>query len=263
MSGRKTTPDIMGDLLNGTVARPEPQAFDLIVPTDFDYDQWVEFGGRIAAADAKIRFVIGDWIIAGDRKWGDIYADAARITGKNEKYLRDCVWVSGAFQLSERSDNLSWSHHWRLASADEDQRPHFMETVEGEGLSVRETKTLIDESKIVDGDAAGQHTSRGTCKRCHRPLTAGQSVVNGMGPCCAAKAARAASIEDAKDDNLGPSETFSVWVERDYEDQIADLDNFLGRNFPDFTDREGDTVTIAIDVMRWMMNEINREDGTR
>ena len=102
---RQQTPDILGAMLTGAAAKPAAHSFDLRIPDDFDYDEWKEFGKRIATADAKIRFVIGDWIIAGNRKWGDIYTDAASITGKSAGYLRDCVWVSSAFQLSERSDN--------------------------------------------------------------------------------------------------------------------------------------------------------------
>ena len=242
---RRETPDIMGDLLNGTVAKPKPH-FDLTVPDNLTFDEWMEFGGRVGVAEANMRFFVGDWLLAYRGEWGSMYGDAMEATGFTYDYLAKCHRVAKAFEFGSRDLNLSWSHHLAALSAG-GNRYTVIEGAAASGASVADTRA----------------SARGTCKRCHRPLTAGQSVVNGMGPCCAAKAARAASIEDAKDDNLGPGETFSVWVERDYEDQIADLDNFLGRNFPDFTDGDGDTVTIAIDVMRWMMNEINREDGTR
>ena len=44
-----------------------------------------------------------------------LYKRAAEITGLNEGTLRDFKYLAGCFELSVRTDKLSWRHHREAA----------------------------------------------------------------------------------------------------------------------------------------------------
>ncbi len=56
-------------------------------------------------------WAIGDWLNYGERRYGEMYAQAVDATGYENGTLRDAKWVSGAYELSIRIYNLSFAHH--------------------------------------------------------------------------------------------------------------------------------------------------------
>ena len=50
------------------------------------------------------------------------------------------AWVAAQFDLSLRSDKLSWSHHVLLAPLDPEDQRHWIERAEGERLSVADLR---------------------------------------------------------------------------------------------------------------------------
>ena len=80
--------------------------------------EWLSTGRRLGAIGRCSQWWIGDWIRYGTARWGEKYAEAARVTGYDVASLRNMAWVAAQFDLSLRSDKLSWSHHVLLAPLD-------------------------------------------------------------------------------------------------------------------------------------------------
>lgn len=111
----------------------------LSLPENLSHDEWVAVGGQLGRAHKASAWWIGDWINHGERKWGEIYTEAERITGLSYKYLAHCASVARHFR--DRSRNLSWTHYYRampLTDAEE-----WLARAEEEGWSVRQLLEAI------------------------------------------------------------------------------------------------------------------------
>jgi hypothetical protein len=102
--------------------------------------EWLATGRRLGAIGRCSQWWIGDWIRYGTSRWGEKYADAARVTGYDVASLRNMAWVASQFDLSLRSDKLTWSHHVLLAPLEDEEKGHWLERAASERLSVADLR---------------------------------------------------------------------------------------------------------------------------
>lgn len=107
---------------------------------DLGQAEWLATGRRLGAIGRCSQWWIGDWIRYGAARWGEKYAEAARITGYDVASLRNMSWVASQFDLSLRSDKLTWSHHVLLAPLDPEEKRHWLDRAEQERLSVADLR---------------------------------------------------------------------------------------------------------------------------
>jgi len=127
----------------GPRARRSPGALTKIawVPQrDLDHSDWLATGRRLGAIGRCSQWWIGDWIRYGTAKWGEKYAEAARVTGYDVASLRNMAWVASRFELSLRNDKLTWSHHVLLAPLDAEQQRAWLRRASEERLSVADLR---------------------------------------------------------------------------------------------------------------------------
>lgn len=121
---------------------------------DMDHSDWLAAGRRLGAIGRCSQWWIGDWVRYGTSKWGEKYAEAARVTGYDPASLRNMAWVASRFDLSLRNDKLTWSHHVLLAPLEPEEQRQWLQRASRERLSVAdlrlELRTLRD-----DGAARG------------------------------------------------------------------------------------------------------------
>lgn len=103
--------------------------------------------------------------------------EAARVTGYDVTSLRNMAWVAAQFDLSLRSDKLSWSHHVLLAPLSIEEQRHWIEVAEGERLSVADLRLELRGrghgsrgEKAVIGDG-GQGQGAEVCPHCGHKLS--------------------------------------------------------------------------------------------
>lgn len=84
---------------------------------DISRDEWIALGQKLGSAGRSIGFLIGDWLNYGNGKgsWGDTYSEAMKITGLENKTLRNYASVSRKVHLSLRKDNLPFEVHCKVA----------------------------------------------------------------------------------------------------------------------------------------------------
>jgi hypothetical protein len=115
---------------------------------ELDQHQWAATGRRLGAIGRCSQWWIGDWIRYGATRWGERYAQAARITGYDVASLRNMAWVASRYgDLSLRSDKLTWSHHVLLAPLDIPERTVWLRRAVDERLSVADLRIELHGAK--------------------------------------------------------------------------------------------------------------------
>jgi hypothetical protein len=117
--------------------------------------EWLATGRRLGAIGRCSQWWIGDWIRYGTSRWGERYTQAARVTGYDVASLRNMAWVASQFDLSLRSDKLTWSHHVLLAPLDSKEQEYWLERAHRERLSVADLRLELRSGRQGDGKASG------------------------------------------------------------------------------------------------------------
>ncbi len=91
-------------------------------------DEWCQLASPIGNASRSVAFVIGDWLIHGEKTFeaerdntstgriaSDKYHLALANTGLDLSTLQNYAYVSRKVPLATRSEQLSWEHHKVLA----------------------------------------------------------------------------------------------------------------------------------------------------
>jgi len=127
---------------------------------ELPYRDWIVEGRRIGLILRGSPWWIGDWLLYGTQRWGEMYSQAARVTGYDRKSLRNMRYVSSRFELSLRRDDLTWSHHALLAGFDPDEQRRWLEQAAAQRLSVEDLRVELRVAKR--SDHAALVTSAGT-----------------------------------------------------------------------------------------------------
>jgi hypothetical protein len=142
---------------------------------ELDERTWAATGRRMSLVDRASQWWIGDWLRYGSARWGDRYAQAARITGYDVPSLRNMAWLAAEFDLSRRRDDLTWSHHAAVAGLPLDEREPWLDRAAQHRLSVAELRReirAVNRRRAVSSSTPSPHegTRRRTCPTCGQPL---------------------------------------------------------------------------------------------
>lgn len=142
----------------------EVEATGLALPEDLTFDEWLDAGKQLQAAERSLMWWIGDWLRYGEQKWGEKYAQAIESTGKGYQALRNAKWVAEQYaDLSTRVDKLSWSHHREAAALPEPERSRILHLADDNGWSARELKQRVNQAKNT-AKITSTEPDDGTCK---------------------------------------------------------------------------------------------------
>jgi hypothetical protein len=150
-----------------------------VPPSDFGQAEWLSAGRRLGAIGRCSQWWIGDWIRFGTARWGEKYTEAARVTGYDVASLRNMAWVASQFDLSLRSDKLSWSHHVLLAPLEADEQRRWIEKAVEQRLSVADLRLELrtrrhgnrGEEEQASTGAGRSREEGGVCPHCGHRLS--------------------------------------------------------------------------------------------
>ncbi len=97
---------------------------------------WILQGRRIGTVSRGAQWWLGDWLMYGNRHYGDTYIKAAKITTYDIQSLMNMVYVASRFEISRRRENVSWSHHATLAALGPENQELWLDRVVADRLSV-------------------------------------------------------------------------------------------------------------------------------
>lgn len=145
---------------------------------DLDHSGWLATGRRLGAIGRCSQWWIGDWVRYGTARWGEKYAEAARVTGYDIASLRNMAWVASRFDLSLRSDKLTWSHHVLLAPLEVESQRRWLQRANEERLSVADLRLELraarndveKSSRSTDAEAGSGGGELEVCPHCGHSL---------------------------------------------------------------------------------------------
>jgi hypothetical protein len=142
---------------------------------ELDFSEWATAGRRLSAMGRCGQWGLGDWIRYGNRRFGERYAWAARVTAYDVQTLMNMVYVASRFEISRRRENLSWSHHETLAALEPREQDVWLDRAVVDKLSISdlrgEMRSRRRHSKGGSGDrqsVCGASTSQSVivCPHC-------------------------------------------------------------------------------------------------
>jgi hypothetical protein len=94
------------------------------------YEEWSEIGRTLRRVHNSVLWWVGDWLLYGQRKWGESYAQAIQETDYSYDHLRRVYAVSKSFPPELRRDTLSWSHHREVMYLDNTNKQKWLDKAE-------------------------------------------------------------------------------------------------------------------------------------
>jgi hypothetical protein len=98
----------------------------LIADEGATFEQWQKVGEVLQKLDASIQWLLGDWLVYGERVWGQTYEQIAEATGYEVTSLRQYAWVARGVDLSIRIDKLSFGHHMLVAGLEPESQRNWL-----------------------------------------------------------------------------------------------------------------------------------------
>jgi hypothetical protein len=91
----------------------------LVLPDGLPETAWRSVGEELGCANRASAWWIGDWITYGEEAGyisRETYDAAESLTGLSRNYLRQCAMISRKFESLDRSNDLTWTHHFKAAA---------------------------------------------------------------------------------------------------------------------------------------------------
>ena len=119
----------------------------LIIEENTNYNQWENIGRFLKTIEGSVQFWLGDWLLFGENKYGEMYSQALDATELDYQTLADVKYTASKVEISCRNENLSFSHHKAVAPLPPEEQEYWLDKAESEGLTRRELRQEIKESK--------------------------------------------------------------------------------------------------------------------
>jgi hypothetical protein len=110
---------------------------------ELDHPTWVQAGRKLGALGRGAQWWLGDWLLYGAFRWGQKYAEAARITGYDAGSLRNMAWIASQFPPSRRRASLTWCHHAAVAGLSLAEQERWLDLVALERLTVADLRVAL------------------------------------------------------------------------------------------------------------------------
>lgn len=121
------------------------------IPESTSFDDWVSLGDQLRSIERSVMWWIGDWLRFGERRYGETYTQAIEVTGLSYGTLAQAKYVSGAYDISSRLENLPWKHHQTAAALPALERQHALQQASDNGWSAAELREHVQSSRGVAG----------------------------------------------------------------------------------------------------------------
>lgn len=137
----------------------------LVVARDLSLEDWRRIGHKIAAFSSAVAWAIGDWLIYGEGlgEDGELYAEAASITGRSYESLGQYARVSREFAVDQRDQRVPWAHYRLILSLPPQKRTAALAGTIQHRWTQTELRTWMREgapAAAVGEKASGRHVRR-------------------------------------------------------------------------------------------------------
>lgn len=119
---------------------------------DLTPQQWAAEGQHLVRVGRAWQWWLGDWATYG-QQFGSMYDEAMNQTGLEYGTLANCVYVANAIDPSRRREELSWSHHYEVASLPPEEQSTWLALAVDRKLTRNQLREAIAASKREDPPA--------------------------------------------------------------------------------------------------------------
>lgn len=131
------------------------RATGLELSAGMSFDEWAILGHRIARVHSGSAWALGDWLLYGERSFGDRYRSAVDATNLDYQTLRNYAWVARSFESARRREGLSFQHHAEVAALSETEQDLWLHRAETERWSRNELRRRLGVHRMAR-TAAGE-----------------------------------------------------------------------------------------------------------
>jgi len=114
------------------------------------FERWAALGGLLGRIHGSVGFWVGDWILYGERAYGERYAQGVETCGLSPDTLRGYAWVAERLAPVRRRTGLSWSAHREVAGLAPADADALLDRAEREGLASRDLRRLVQERRALE-----------------------------------------------------------------------------------------------------------------
>lgn len=146
------------------------------LPAKAEFEDWEADGEKLFEMAHKVPFLMGDWLNAGEDRFGEMYAQAIDLTKLAYSTLAQYKWVCGAIPVKRRVAALSFGHHVAVAGLEPDKQDEMLKQALREGWSRKDLRKAVRAlgafsgggAENVDGEVvSGTNKDNSvTCPRC-------------------------------------------------------------------------------------------------
>lgn len=105
---------------------------------DMAFERYEAIGRFLGALGDAAKWAIGDWLLFGEKVYGERYAQAALATGRSEGTLQDYLRVALRVARRRRREDLSWWHHRVVAGLEPADQRNWLERAAANGWTTRD-----------------------------------------------------------------------------------------------------------------------------
>lgn len=111
--------------------------------TTLSYEEWRDAGQQLLRVGRAWQWWVGDWVLYGERSFGERYAEAIELTGMEYSTIANVISVARKVEASRRREALSWTHHAEVAALPPAKQDEWLSRAEDEGLSHRRLRAAL------------------------------------------------------------------------------------------------------------------------
>lgn len=137
------------ETVNGVILHP---LCAVVVADDYPFDSWADMLMNVGAAHNGSKFWIGDMLLEGERRYGEMYTQAMDALRLDYSTLANYVWVSRAYFPDQRWPMPVTHTHHRVASRLPPEDRHrllahiYSAAVSGDYITTKDMKQLMPPS---------------------------------------------------------------------------------------------------------------------
>ena len=117
------------------------------------FEEWRACESELWDAKQAVQWAYGDWLIEGEAKFGEQYAEALDEARYSYQSLRNLKWIASVYPREQRLSELSWSHHSEVAGLPEPLRTELLLRAASEGWSrddLRMERKKLEAQTIIE-----------------------------------------------------------------------------------------------------------------
>jgi len=122
-------------------------ATGLVPNEDASPESWDQVGDLLFRLEGALQWLIGDWLVGMERRYGVTYQQVAEKVGRDKDTLYNYVWVASRIEISRRREILFFGHHQSVAGLPPDEQDQWLDMAEVEGWSISRLRKAIRDDR--------------------------------------------------------------------------------------------------------------------